>query len=55
VFASLISARSTGAAALCALMVCLAALGRFWTDWKTHSLLAELQNPGRESAGDFYY
>jgi hypothetical protein len=36
-------------------MICLAALGRLWADWKSHPLRAELQNPGRESAEDFYY
>jgi hypothetical protein len=52
---SFISTRSTGAILLCTLTICLAALGRLWTDWKSQALHAELQNPGRESAEDFYY
>jgi hypothetical protein len=55
VFSSFISTHSTGAMPLCALMVCIAALASLWTDWKSRPLRAELQNPGRESAEDFYY
>jgi hypothetical protein len=54
-FSNFLSTHSASATPLCALVVCLAALARFWTDWKAHSLLAELQNPGRQSAEDFYY
>ncbi len=54
-FSSFISTHSTGAIPLCTLMICLAALGRLWTEWKSDPLRAELQNPGRESAEDFYY
>ncbi|HEY1219092.1 MAG: hypothetical protein ABSE42_15275 [Bryobacteraceae bacterium] len=54
-FSSFISTHSMAAVPLCALMAGLAALVSLWTEWDIHPLRAELQNPGRESAEDFYY
>lgn len=54
-FPNFVSAHSIGAVSLCALMACLTKLGGLWMDWVTDPLRAELQNPGRGSADDFYY
>jgi hypothetical protein len=55
VFPNFISAHSIGAVSLCALMACLTKLASLWMDWVADPLRAELQNPGRGSADDFYY
>jgi hypothetical protein len=55
VFSNFVSIHSAFAELLCAWMAALAALSSIWTDWTADPLRAELRNPGRGSAEDFYY